>query len=117
MELEQLKALVLAQLEDMKALDVKVLDVRGQSSITELMVIATGTSTRHVKAVADAVAIKAKAAGIPPLGTEGEGGSNWVLVDLSDVVVHVMLAETRDFYNLEKLWDTDAVQVSQSGAA
>lgn len=104
MELEQLQELVLRALDDMKARDVRILDVRGKSTITELMVIATGTSTRHVKAIADNVAVEAKNAGEPPLGTEGERDSEWMLVDLNDIVVHVMLPETRDFYNLEKLW-------------
>ncbi|MGV6816239.1 MAG: ribosome silencing factor [Thiotrichales bacterium] len=97
--------LVLAALEDVKAQDVKVIDVRGKTSITDLMVIATGTSTRQVKALADSVIQKAKAHGYQPLGSEGEGSMEWMLVDLNDVVVHVMLPETRDFYNLEKLWE------------
>jgi ribosome-associated protein len=104
MELEQLQELVLKALDDMKARDVRILDVRGKSTITELMVIATGTSTRHIRSIADNVAVAAKNAGEPPLGTEGERDSEWVLVDLNDIVVHVMLPETRDFYNLEKLW-------------
>lgn len=100
--------LVLAALEDVKAQDVKVIDVRGKTSITDLMVIATGTSTRQVKALADSVIQKAKALGYQPLGSEGEGSMEWMLVDLNDVVVHVMLPETRDFYNLEKLWEVPA---------
>ncbi|PIE00844.1 MAG: ribosome silencing factor [Thiothrix nivea] len=119
MELEQLQALVLKALDDMKARDVRILDVRGKSTITELMVIATGTSTRHVKSIADHVALTAKSAGEPPLGTEGERDSAWMLVDLNDIVVHVMLPETRDFYNLEKLWgegESNDQQAAQSGA-
>lgn len=96
---------VLEALEDVKAQDVKVIDVQGKTSITDLMVIATGTSTRQVKALADSVIIKSKEKGYQPLGSEGEGSMEWMLVDLNDVVVHVMLPETRDFYNLEKLWD------------
>ncbi|HPE62008.1 MAG TPA: ribosome silencing factor [Thiolinea sp.] len=104
MELEQLQQLVLKALDDLKAQDVVLLDVRGKSSITDSMVIATGTSTRHVRALAESVALKARAAGQAPLGTEGERESEWVLVDLNDMVIHVMLPHVRAFYNLEKLW-------------
>lgn len=104
MELEQLQELVLKALDDMKARDVRILDVRGISTITELMIIGTGTSTRHVRSIAENVAVEAKKAGEQPLGTEGQRDTEWVLVDLNDIVVHVMTPETRDFYNLEKLW-------------
>ncbi|MGB0846002.1 MAG: ribosome silencing factor [Thiolinea sp.] len=116
MELEELQALVIRALDDMKAQDVRVLDVRGKSTITDVMVIATGTSTRHVKSLADNVAVQAKNAGEQPLGTEGERDSEWMLVDLNDVVVHVMTPATRDFYNLEKLWGDDMTAAnSQDG--
>ena len=116
MELEELQALVIRALDDMKAQDVRVLDVRGKSTITDVMVIATGTSTRHVKSLADNVAVQAKNAGEQPLGTEGERDSEWMLVDLNDVVVHVMTPATRDFYNLEKLWGDDITAAnSQDG--
>ena len=101
--------LALKVLDDMKAQDIRVLDVSEKSTITEVMIIATGTSSRHVKAIADNVALEAKKQGKPPLGVEGEQGSDWVLVDLDDVVVHIMLQQTRDFYNLEKLWETETV--------
>ena len=104
MELEALQELVTTAMDDMKAQQVKVLDVRGKSTITDIMVIATGTSTRHVKSIAENVALKAKNAGEQPLGTEGERDSEWMLVDLNDIIVHVMTPATRDFYNLEKLW-------------
>ncbi|MGF1547746.1 MAG: ribosome silencing factor [Thiotrichales bacterium] len=106
MELNQLKALVEDALAEMKAQDVKSIDVQGVTSITDVIYVATGTSTRHVKSVADRIVERAKDAGVMPLGTEGEQSMEWILVDLNDIVVHVMLQQTRDFYNLEKLWET-----------
>lgn len=102
---DQLRELVLAALDDLKAKDVRMLDVRTLTGITDYMIIASGTSTRHVKALADSVSEKAKQAGMRPLSVEGEREAEWILVDLADVVVHVMLPATRDFYQLEKLWD------------
>ncbi|MGV6810236.1 MAG: ribosome silencing factor [bacterium] len=116
MNLEQLLNLVNNALDNMKAQDIVAIDVRDKSSITEYMVIATGTSTRHVKSIAGEVIRDAKAAGVPPLGSEGEDNAEWVLVDLNDIVVHVMLAEIRSFYNLEKLWDTDHIKSNQQQA-
>lgn len=107
MNLEELTKLVVDALEDMKAVDIKQIDVRGKTAITDLMVIASGTSDRHIKSLADNVVIKAKEAGLQPLGVEGQDSRDWVLVDLNDIVVHVMLPEVRDFYNLEKLWQND----------
>jgi len=92
-------------LADMKAVDVKVLDVRGASDIADYMVIASGTSDRHLRAVADRVVQMAKASGQRPLGIEGEAQGEWVLVDLPDVMVHLMLPRTREFYALEQLWE------------
>jgi len=107
MDKKQITDLALSALDDLKALDVRVLDVGEKSTITEVMIIATGTSTRHVRAIANNLVLEAKKQGNQPLGIEGDNGSDWVLIDLVDVVVHVMLQQTRDFYNLEKLWDTE----------
>lgn len=115
MEVEALQQLVIDALEDLKGKDIRVLDVRGKSSITDIMVFVSGTSSRHLKSLADSVAIKAKQAGIPPLGVEGENSGEWVLVDLGDVVVHVMMPEIRDFYNLEKLWEVDTPAQTDGG--
>jgi ribosome-associated protein len=104
MQPEQLLEIVTLALEDIKAQDVKVLDVREISSVTDLMVIASGTSTRQVSAIAKSVEQKARENGIRALGDEGIDSGEWALVDLGDVVVHVMLPTVRDFYQLEKLW-------------
>lgn len=101
---ERLLDIVLTALDDMKGVDVRVIDVRGLTSITDRMVIVSGTSTRHVKALAENVVLRAKEQGFMPLGVEGEDTAEWVLVDLVDVVVHVMMPEIRNFYALEKLW-------------
>jgi ribosome-associated protein len=101
---DELQALAIDALEDLKGVDIQVLDVRGLTSITDRMLVVSGTSSRHVKALADNVAFKAKQAGNPPLGVEGEQAGEWILLDLGDVIVHVMLPETREFYALEKLW-------------
>ena len=100
-----LKTVVLAALDDMKALEVKFLDVRGLTDIADFMVIASGTSDRHVRSVAQRVVEKAKEAGFRPHGVEGQQDGDWVLIDLSDMIVHVMLPRVREFYGLEKLWD------------
>lgn len=113
MQLVKLTKLVIGALEDLKALDLKVLDVSSMTSVTDTMIIVSGTSTRHVKAMADSVMEKTSAAGHRPLGVEGEQEGEWVLVDLGDIVVHIMLPQMRDFYNLEKLWDKDLVLVAE----
>ena len=110
---EDLKAIVLAALEDAKANDVRQLDVRRLTDITDWMVVASGTSTRHVLALADHVRTQVKAQGLSPIGTEGESASDWVLLDYGDVVVHLMLPDTRGFYDLEGLWDDRLSSVVQ----
>jgi ribosome-associated protein len=95
---------VIDALEDLKAKDIREIDVRGKTSIADLLVIASGTSARHVKSIADEVSKGAKKAGVMPLGVEGEVEGEWVLVDLGDVIVHVMLPRIREFYGLERLW-------------
>ena len=104
MNSEQLSELVVDALEEVKGKDIVRLDVRDLTTVTDYMVVASGTSNRHVKALAEAVADKSKAAGHRPSGIEGENGSEWVLLDLGDTLVHVMLPRVREFYNLEKLW-------------
>ncbi|WKE66629.1 ribosome silencing factor [Gallaecimonas kandeliae] len=101
---EQLKDFVVDKADDLKAVDIKALDVRGKSSVTEFLVVCSGTSRTHVNAIAENVVTEAKHAGLQPLGIEGKAGGEWVLVDLGDVVLHVMQEQTRDFYQLEKLW-------------
>jgi ribosome-associated protein len=101
---ESLQKTVQDALDDLKGRDVVVLDVRGLTSIADSMVIASGTSDRHVRSLAENVIEKCKESGQRPLGVEGLKDGEWVLVDLQDVVVHVMLPRVRDFYNLEKLW-------------
>lgn len=102
--IDALKQLVLTAIDDMKGEDLVVIDVHGKTSVTDLLVIASGTSNRHVKSIASNVVTEAKAQGYRPLGVEGEDQGEWVLVDLGDVVVHVMQPQVRQFYDLEKLW-------------
>lgn len=103
--LKQLRQLVIDALEDFKAIDIQEIDVSAQNPLTERFVIASGSSTRHVKSMAENLVLKAKAAGCLPLGVEGQEQAEWVLVDLNDIIVHLMLPKTRAFYNLEKLWE------------
>lgn len=105
-----LKTVVIDALADMKALEVKVLDVRGLTDIADCMVIASGTSDRHVRSVAQRVVERTKEAGFRPHGVEGQHDSDWVLIDLSEMIVHVMLPRVREFYGLEKLWDMTATK-------
>jgi len=104
LQAEATRKLALEALEALKADNIVVLNVRAQASFTDYMVFASGSSTRHVSAIADSVVEAAKAAGDPALGVEGEDVGEWVLVDLGDVVVHIMLPDVRLYYELEKLW-------------
>lgn len=109
---DQLRELVITALEDFKAIDIQTIDVSKQNPLTELFVIASGNSTRHVKSMAENLIVRAKAAGSQPLGVEGQRQADWVLVDLNDVIVHLMLPQARAFYNLEKLWQASNEQRS-----
>ena len=108
MNSKQLSELAIEALEDIKGIDIKVFDVIDKSTVTDIMIFASGNTSRQVKALANSVAVKAKEAGFPALGIEGDDTSEWVLVDLGDVVVHIMQPAIREFYNLEKLWGEDS---------
>lgn len=103
----RLRDIVIKALEDLKARDVVELDVTGRTSIADIIVVAGGTSSRHVKSIADEVIKQTKKAGLPPLGVEGQREAEWVLVDLGDIVVHIMLPRAREFYGLERMWSVD----------
>lgn len=104
MEADALTRLVVDALDELKAVNTVTLDVTGLTDVMDYLVITSGTSNRHVKSLADNVCMEAKKQGVRPLGVEGEAAGEWVLVDFGDVVVHVMLPATRDFYDLERLW-------------
>ena len=115
MQNEQLVQLAIAALEDMKAQDITVIDVQGKTSVTDFMVIASGSSSRHVKSLANEVLEKVKEQGVRPIGSEGLEGGEWALLDLGDVVVHVMKTATRQFYDLERLWQGAEQSRAQHG--
>lgn len=104
MNSEELSKLIVRTLDDVKGLDIVKLDVSDMTSVTDWMIVASGTSNRHVRALAESVAEKARSAGHRPTGIEGEEGAEWILLDLQDALVHIMLPKVREFYNLEKLW-------------
>jgi len=110
MTIDELKQLAMDALEDLKAEDITVLDVTGKTTVTDWVYVATGSSNRHVKSIANSVVVAAKRADRPPLGVEGETEGEWVLVDLGDVIVHVMQRQVREFYDLESLWSVDAIE-------
>ena len=107
MKNKDIESMIQKSLEDMKARDIYKLDISKKSTITDTMFIATGTSTRHVRAIAENLVFDAKRSDHAPLGVEGENGSEWVLVDLDAIIVHIMTEKMREFYNLEKLWETE----------
>ena len=114
---ERIRDLAVDALRDVKAVDLVVFDVRGRSTITDFMVIASGTSDRHVRSLAGNLQRKARTAGVRCLGIEGEQVGEWILVDLRDVIVHVMLPRARAFYQLEKLWNADAPRAALARGA
>lgn len=113
---DQLRQLVLSALEDFKAIDIQEIDVSARNPLTDQFIIASGSSTRHVKSMAENLVMRVKTAGCPPLGVEGQAQAEWVLVDLNDIIVHLMLPKTRAFYNLEKLWEVSSSRRSSAAA-
>jgi len=105
MQTEALKILAIEALNDLQAIDLVAIDVRSLTTITDYMIICSGRSTRHVKSLADSLASKAKSQQISYVHMEGDQENEWVIVDLGDVVAHVMLPNVREFYNLEELWE------------
>ncbi len=108
LELEELKKRVIDAIEDVKGIDLCVLDVKGKTSVTDVMIIVSGNTSRQVRAIANNIVMEVKKSGHPPLGAEGEEYGEWALIDLGDIIVHVMQPSIRDFYNLEKLWGEDS---------
>jgi len=111
-----LQGIVTTALDDMKAVNVKVLDVRGLTDIADTLIIASGTSDRHVRSIAERVVEQVKAAGTRPYGVEGARDGEWVLVDLHEIIVHVMLPRVREFYGLERLWEAPPQVEAAAGA-
>lgn len=113
MQTKELLKIVETVLDERKGQDITVLDVIGKTSVTDYMVVATATSERHAKSLAEYVLVEVKEKGVTPLGMEGQQGSDWVLLDLGDIILHVMTAQARDFYQLEKLWSVERVDDSE----
>lgn len=116
MTIDELKQLAINALEDVKAEDILVLDVKGKTTVTDWVIVATGSSSRHVRSIANNVAVEAKKANASLLGTEGEEDGEWVLVDLGDVIVHVMQRQAREYYDLESLWSVDIAHRKEQDA-
>ena len=108
MQADELLPLVIAELDERKGEAVTVIDVKNKSSVTDFMVLITASSERHGQSLANYVSLKVKTLGLKPLGVEGEQGSDWILVDLGDIVLHIMTTTARELYQLEKLWTIDS---------
>jgi len=115
MQAEQILKIVRDVLDERKGQNITTLDVRGKTSFTDYMIVVTGTSDRHLKSLCEYASEKLKENGVKPLGMEGDLGSDWVLLDLGDVIVHAMTAQAREFYQLEKLWSVDHAKESDAG--
>lgn len=114
MEINALLEIIRATLDDKKGQNITIIDVIGRTSITDYMVVVTGTSNRHLKSLSDYVIEKVReTAGLKPLGVEGDQGSDWVLLDLGDIIVHIMTEQSREYYQLEKLWSVPAPAETQ----
>lgn len=116
MQAEELLKIAQDVLDERKGQTITTLDVRGKTSFTDYMVVVTGTSDRHIKALCDYIIEKVKENGFRPLGMEGDLGSDWVLLDLGDVIVHAMTAQAREYYQLEKLWSVDGPKATEQQA-
>ena len=111
---KNLTEIVVTALEDVKALDIALIDVRGLTDIMDTMVVASGNSSRQVKALANNLVVDAKRAGYTPIGVEGDDTSEWILVDFGDLVAHIMLPATRQLYDLERLWSLPTESVAET---
>ena len=111
---KNLTEIVVNALEDVKALDIALIDVRGLTDIMDTMVVASGNSSRQVKALANNLVVDAKSAGYTPIGGEGDDTSEWILVDFGDLVAHIMLPATRQLYDLERLWSLPTESVDET---
>jgi len=117
MQVEQILKIVQDVLDERKGQSITTLDVRGKTSFTDYMVVVTGTSDRHLKSLCDYVSEKIKESGFKPFGIEGDLGSDWILLDLGDVIVHAMTAQAREFYQLEKLWSVEGSKEGEQKAS
>ena len=113
MKYEALRKLVVDALEELKAVDITQLDIEEKSSFTNLMIVATGTSSRHVTSLSSHVIMACKKKGVVPIGVSGERDGEWVAIDLGDIVLHVMQPQIRDYYNLEKLWEVEVADMHE----